>query len=217
MRILRTCLFALALCSAVGLGSCRGTYYSTMEKFGVHKRDILVDRVEEGREEQAEAKEQFLTTFEQFKALTGVDGGELEDVYDRLKRELGRCEDEADDVADRIESIERVADDLFDEWEDELDEMTSPELRGKSRRSLLETQERCEELVSTMKRAELRMEPVLVAFRDHVLYLKHNLNARAVASLQDTVVSIEADVSRLIEDMQRSIQEADDFIASMGA
>ncbi len=198
-------------------GSCKSAVYSVKEKFGVHKRDILVERVEEGREEQAEAKEQFLTTFEQFKRLTQYDGGELEDVYDSLKKELGRCENEAEDVSGRIESIEDVAEDLFEEWEDELEEIQNPELRSKSRHSLLETRDRYDQLVTAMKRAEMRMEPVLVAFNDHVLFLKHNLNARAVASLQDTVVEIEADVSRLIAEMQQSIQEADDFIAAMGS
>ena len=39
-------------------GGCQKAYYGTMEKFGVHKRDIMVDRVEEARDSQQEAKEQ---------------------------------------------------------------------------------------------------------------------------------------------------------------
>ena len=38
--------------------ACQKAYYSTMEKFGVHKRDIMVDRVGEARDSQEEAKEQ---------------------------------------------------------------------------------------------------------------------------------------------------------------
>jgi hypothetical protein len=204
-------LLALSLAAA-----CRSGYYATMERFGVHKRDILVERVQEGRQEQAEAQQQFQTTFERFKELTGAEGGELERVYDRLRKELTLCEDDAEDVREHIDSIEDVAGDLFDEWEGELDEITNRELRAKSRQQLEDTRTRYRALLGTMRSAEARMEPVLVAFRDHVLFLKHNLNARAIASLESTVVAIEGDVSRLIDEMKKSIQEADEFIASMG-
>jgi hypothetical protein len=59
------------------------------------------------------------------------------------------------------------------------------------------------------------MAPVLAAFKDTVLVLKHDLNAQAVASLQGTVVEIERDVEALIDDMEASIAEADRFVAGM--
>jgi hypothetical protein len=66
-----------------------------------------------------------------------------------------------------------------------------------------------------MKRAEKKIAPVLSAFRDQVLFLKHNLNAQAVASLQGELVSIESDVASLIREMEASINEADSFIQSL--
>jgi len=42
--------------------------------------------------------------------------------------------------------------------------------------------------------------------------LKHNLNAKAVGSLGGEVVSIEREVTALIDDMNLSIREADNFI-----
>jgi len=66
-----------------------------------------------------------------------------------------------------------------------------------------------------MKRAEKKMEPVLSAFRDQVLFLKHNLNAKAIASLQTELVSVEAEVNSLIRDMETSIKEANAFISAM--
>ena len=197
------------------LTSCQSAYYAAMEKFGVHKRDILVDRVEEGREAQEEAQEQFKTTYETFKELTGIDGGELEAVYTRLNKEYERCVDEAGTVSDRIASIESVADDLFREWEQEIGEFTNEDMARTSRESLENTRRRSTELVGLMRQAESRMEPVLAKFKDNVLFLKHNLNAQAIANLQDTVVDIGGDIDRLIADMERSIAEADEFIDSM--
>ncbi len=59
------------------------------------------------------------------------------------------------------------------------------------------------------------MKPVLAAFKDQVLFLKHNLNAKAISSLQPELSKIEGNVSRLIKEMEKSISEADKFIQSM--
>ena len=59
------------------------------------------------------------------------------------------------------------------------------------------------------------MEPVLKQFNDYVLYLKHNLNAQAIASLKGEATSIQTEISRLITQMNASIAKADEFVKSM--
>lgn len=208
---------AIAMAALVGVAglACRSTYYAAWERLGYEKRHLLADRVEEGREAQQEAQEQFVSTLERFKALTGFDGGELEDVYDDLSAEYERSEARATEVRERIDAIEQVAGDLFDEWESEIDEISRADLRARSAEGLRETRDRYGELIRAMHRAEARMDPVLTAFRDQVLFLKHNLNARAVASLEGTVQGIEGDVDALVRDMQEAIEEADRFLATM--
>jgi chromosome segregation ATPase len=195
--------------------SCRSAYYSTLEAFGKEKRDILVDRVESAQGDQEKAKQQFQTTLEKFKAITGFQGGDLEKEYDQLKSEYDRSVSRADDVRGRISSIQEVAGDLFDEWKTEAAEIQSPDLRRQSEQLLRDTRDRYDRLLSAMQRAEGKMTPVLTAFHDQVLFLKHNLNARAIASLQGNVQGIETDVQSLIAEMERSIAEANTFIASM--
>jgi hypothetical protein len=68
-----------------------------------------------------------------------------------------------------------------------------------------------------MEQAAARMDPVLDAFRDQVLFLKHNLNAQAISALAGTTRDLQKDISRLIADMEKSIKEADAFIAAMHA
>jgi hypothetical protein len=114
-----------------------------------------------------------------------------------------------------VASIEKVARDMFAEWKEENEQYQSADLKRKSAQLMGETQRRYDQLIAAMKRAEATMQPVLSAFGDQVLFLKHNLNAQAIASLQDTVVEIEVEVGKLIAEMQRSIEEADAFIASM--
>ncbi|MAY75702.1 MAG: DNA repair protein [Phycisphaerae bacterium] len=202
---------------AASIGACASTGIAIREQLGYAKREQLVDRVQDARDEQAEAKEQFATTLEEFRALTGFRGGDLERVYNKLNREYERSRDAAGHVSNRIRDVERVASAMFREWEDELDQYTSDSFRDASERQLRETQARYDDLVRAMQRAEGRMGPVLDLFGDQVLFLKHNLNARAIGSLDTTVDELEDEIDRLIAEMNVSIEEADAFIAELGS
>lgn len=197
------------------LAACSSAYYKTMESFGVEKRDILVDRVEEARDAQDAASEQFASALEQFRATVNFDGGDLEKIYDRLNSEYESSVSEAEDVSDRIDSVESVATDLFEEWNQELEQYSRKDLRASSARLLKDTRTRYDKLMKSMRRAESSMQPVLDAFHDQVLYLKHNLNARAIGALRNELDTIERDTARLIAQMQKSIAEANAFIDSM--
>ena len=196
-------------------GGCQKAYYSTMEKFGVHKRDIMVDRVEEARDSQQEAKEQFRSALEQFSTVLNFKGGRLEDKYKTLQAEYDKSKAKAEEVKERIDAVEDVSEALFDEWEDELDQYSNKSLRRDSEKKLNRTRRQYEQLIKAMRRAEAKIAPVLKAFHDQVLYLKHNLNAQAIASLQSELVAVESDIAVLIIEMEKSIGEADSFIKSM--
>lgn len=206
-------LFLLPL--LVLFGGCASVQYSAMEKVGVYKRDILVDRVEDAREAQQDAKEEVTSAYEQFTTLVKVDGGDLEKTYKRLQGSIDDTRDSVDEVDDRIAAIEEVAGDLFDEWREELGQYSSASLRRSSEQKLRDTQVRYKKMLSSMKRARSRIDPVLNVFEDHVLFLKHNLNARALASLKNEVSSIEGKVDTLIRDMEKAIAEAEHFISTM--
>lgn len=198
-----------------GLTACSSLYYSTMEKFGYQKRDLLVERVEEARESQASAKQQIQTTFEAFRSLTGFEGGELEANYRTFKSLQEQSVARAADVGKRIASIEEVGGDMFTEWGEEIGQIQNPDLRAQSEKMKADTERRYIGLIQTMKAAEQRMQPVLTAFNDQVLFLKHNLNAAAISSLQNQATRIQSDVDELVAEMQKSIEEADRFIQSL--
>lgn len=204
--------FVVVTLLAVG---CRSAVYSAYEKVGVYKRDLLKKRVIAARDEEKEAAEQFKDALTKLRELYGNQNTPLEKTYDRLKGEFDDSNERAEAVRKRVRDVETVAADLFREWEAEIKQYTSESLRSSSREQLRQTRQRYGEMHSALKRAELGMEPVISKFRDHVLYLKHNLNAQAIASLKGEAVSIQNDISRLIEDMNRSIQQADEFIKQM--
>jgi len=212
MKSLVTCL---ALATVLLTAGCSSTYYNTLEKFGYAKRELLVDRVEKAQEAQTDAKEQFSSALERFLAVTKVEGGALQSKYDALNSEFKRSEARAIAVRERIASVEDVGEALFSEWKQELQHYTNSNLRRESQRQLEGTRRNYDNLLRLMHRAAERMDPVLSTFRDQVLYLKHNLNAQAIASLGNTHRELEAGISRLIADMEASIRESEAFIKTL--
>lgn len=197
------------------IAGCDATYMAAMEKMGYAKRDILSDRVKSARDAQEDAKKEIQSTLEQFGKVVAYEGGDLEATYKKLNGELEASEDSAKAVRKRIADVESVADALFSEWERELSQYSSADLRRKSQAKLTQTKSRYKEMLGAMKRAEQRIEPVLKPLRDQVLYLKHNLNARALSAIKGELVKVDAQVDQLVKDMNRSIAEADKFIQSM--
>jgi septation ring formation regulator EzrA len=194
---------------------CDTAYIAAMEKIGYAKRDIMSSRVKSARDAQEDAKKEIQSTLEQFGQVVSYEEGDLEATYKKLSGELETSEDSAKAVRKRIADVESVADALFSEWERELGQYSSADLRRKSQAKLTQTKSRYKEMLGAMKRAEQRIEPVLKPLRDQVLYLKHNLNARALAAIKGELVKVDAQVDQLVKDMNRSIAEADKFIQSM--
>ena len=115
----------------------------------------------------------------------------------------------------RIDKVEDVAEALFDEWQTEIGEISKASLRRNSESKLRETQRSYSQLVKSMRRAESKMEPVLTAMKDNMLYLKHNLNAQAIGAIKGEFASLQTDISGLIKEMNKSIDESNKFIASL--
>jgi len=197
------------------LTGCQSAYYGAMEKVGYHKRDIMVDRVEDAKESQEDAQKQFSSALEEMQALLNHDGGDLESAYNKAKDEYESAQDAADDVTNRIDKVEDVAEALFDEWQSEIGEISKASLRRNSETKLRETKRSYNQLVKSMRRAESKMPPVLTAMKDNMLYLKHNLNAQAIGAIKGEFTSLQTDISGLIKEMNKSIEESNKFIASL--
>ncbi|MGI6657566.1 MAG: DUF2959 domain-containing protein [Desulfobulbus sp.] len=202
---------------ACGLSACNTVYYNAMEKAGIHKRDIMVSRVKEARDSQNRAKEQFLTALDQFRSVVNFQGGNLEKEYNKLSATLERTEQGAKAVHDRIRAVENVSEALFREWRAELKQYSNDALRRSSQEQYNRTQRKYAELMHAMKRAESRLEPALVPLRDQVLFMKHNLNARAIAGLSGEVGTVQANVHTLVRDIEIAVQQANAFISTLQA
>jgi ElaB/YqjD/DUF883 family membrane-anchored ribosome-binding protein len=213
--MLKLTLLLLLLAIPIGFSACDTAYITTMDKMGYAKRDLLSSRVKSARDAQADAKKDIQDALDQFGQVVAYQGGDLESTYKKLKSELQNSEDSAETVRSRIEAVEHVADSLFSEWKAELGQYSNGDLRRKSEAKLSQTKARYHDMLAAMKRAEQRIDPVLKPLRDQVLYLKHNLNARALAAMKGELVKVDAQVDQLVREMNRSIAEADKFIQTM--
>lgn len=191
---------------------CQSTYYAMWEKMGKEKRHLLREQVEKSRDDQKKASEEFKDALTRLKELYGLQGGDLESMYNRLSDDYNDCRKRAQAIEDRMEKIQRIAQDLFDEWRREIDQIQNADFRSQSTKRLKSTQERFARLATALHTARERMDPVLSNLNDYVLFLKHNLNAQAIGSLKGEAASIETDVDRLIRDIEKSINEADAFL-----
>mgnify|MGYP001231062292 FL=1 len=205
-------LWIIGMLAALTVSGCQSAYYGAMEKVGIDKREIMVDRVAGARKAQDEAKETIKTTLEQFSAVVEIKSGDLQKTYNKFDKLFKDTEADVTEVHSRIASIESVSGALFKEWKAEIKTYTNAELRKQSEAQLKASQARYEQMIKAMKAASAQMDPVLASFRDQVLFLKHNLNSAAISSIQGEVVKIKGDVSRLIADMDKAIAEADAFI-----
>jgi len=199
------------------VAACRSIYYEAWETLGREKRDLLRRDVAAVKQEQTEVAEQFQDALDRLRAVYGSSGSELERRYDDLRREYETSERKAESLRDRIRRAERVASDLFYEWESELATMHNASLKRSSREKLDRTRKRWEGLQAAMARSERSMEPVLLQLRDQVLFLKHNLNAQALGALEAEARTIDRDVASLVTSMQRAISEADAFLSTLGS
>ena len=203
------------LVSLLVLASCKSMVYSAYEKVGVYKRDLLKKRVVAARDEQKQAQQEFKDALTRIKEITHFEGGELEKRFRDLQSDYDDAASRVAAVHKRVKDVETVGSDMFAEWDKENREIQTDELRQSSRRQLNETRQHYDEMLRALKKAEQSMDPVLTKLHDYVLVLKHSLNAQAVASLAGESAKIQADISRLIEDMNNSIAHADEFIKKM--
>ena len=192
----------------------QNVYYQGRESLlGHHKRDIVVAQVDQACDSLRDCRDQFVDALDKFKSVVKMQDSPLEQRYQLLKSRYDLCRNKAEQLSLRIQAIEQVSEALFDEWEAELELYSNRSLRARSQQQLKKSRLQYQRLIKAMQTAEARMHPVLAAFQDQVLFLKHNLNAHAIAALRQEFVDIGVDISRLIDIMEKTIREASEFVS----
>jgi hypothetical protein len=186
-----------------------------MEKVGIHKRDIMVDRVENVQESQEDAQKEFKSALEQFSSLVKIENSDLKSAYEKFNDQYEDAKEASEEVSKNIDKLEDVSLALFDEWAQEIEQYQNAKLKSQSKTKLKNTQAKYKAMMRSMRQSEKSMEPILATFYDNVLTLKHSLNAQAIGALEGEFKSLKSDVTLLIQQMNNSIKESDKFIQEM--
>ncbi len=205
----------LHLISLLFFISCSQIKYSAWETLGVEKRDLFKREVKSVKENQKDSVESFQDALTRLKEVYDFDGGDLEKSYKKLNSAYERSKEDAATVTEDIKELNKVAVDLFKEWENEISEISSKDLKRKSKKQLNETRTKYEDLHKKLISSEKKMEPILSKLRDQVLSLKHNLNSKAIAGLKTEGSRIENDIEKLMQEMTASTKEAEELIKEL--
>lgn len=201
------------LLSPNGVGADWGI--PSIDTFYQEPRDILISRVEAASDAQQETAEEFKSALEKFKEVVNFDGGDLEKKFNTLNAAYERSEEAANNITKRVDRVVRASNNLLSEWRDELAQYHDAAIKQRAEAQFDETRVKAEKLIAAMRKAEAKTKPVLGAFKDQVLFVKHNLNTQAISALQQESSIIEQDVSALIVEMEASIAEAEAFIQTI--
>lgn len=206
-------LGAYQLMSPNGIGARWGI--PSFDTFYQEPRGVLVTRVEAARDVQQETAEEFKSALERFKEVTQFSGGDLEKKFHQLNSAFEDSENAAAEVSNRIDRVTDATNRLLKEWRVELDDYHDPAIKARANTQFDATRLHAERMIAAMRKAEQKTKPVLDAFRDQVLFVKHNLNMQAISSLTQESSVIARDVAQLIIEMEASIAEAEAFIGAI--
>lgn len=195
--------------------SCSQMKYSAWETLGVEKRDLFKREVKSVKENQKDSVESFQDALTRLKEVYAFDGGDLEKNYNKLSSAYEKSKEDAAAVSEDIKELDKVAEDLFEEWKDEINEISSQDLKRRSKKQLKETKSKYEDLHKKLVSSEKKMDPILGKLKDQVLYLKHNLNSKAIAGLKTEGAKIENDIEKLMKEMTASTKEAEELIKEL--
>ena len=199
----------------LNLMSCSTVYYNTWEFFGQEKRDILESKMENVESSQESASEQLQDSLEIIREKYNFKEGELEETYDDLSDDYDSFEKRSQDLKQRISSAEVVAEDLFDEWKEEAYTLDNRTYRKNSLNKRSQTMRSFNLALVSTKKVQKKMDAILKQYKDHVIYLKHNLNAKIVGKLEVEMKSIAKDVQSLIKEIKASKNRTSDFISTL--
>lgn len=204
-------------CIALGafLTGCTTMYYSFWETLGREKRDLLKSNVESAKSDQADVQEEFEDALTHIKRAYGMDGGKLEGVYKQIKSDHEDAVAKSKALSQRIEKIDSIGRDLFEEWAAEIKKISNPRYRQSSDAKLKASKQQFAGLMASLRTSEKKIPPVLKKLEDQVLFLKHNLNAMALGAFKAESQSIEKDIKALTVEMKKSIQASEDFAKTL--
>ena len=204
----------LTTIAVAALAGCKSstTVVKAMDTIGFEKREMLKDRLQEARDAQVAAKQQLQSALYTLRRMDTVAPTEMADLHDDLESEVNKTEDEIDDLNDNIQSVESVAQVMFEDWQEDLAKYEDQQLRQKSQEELRQTQQNYNAMIAQLKSTHEKLVSLVPALKDQVLYVEHSINAGVKPQESEKLDDVREQVSSLIEELEGSIDRTQRFI-----
>jgi hypothetical protein len=204
---------SLALLALVA-GGCKSFGGSFLVFGGSHApQEDLVARARGAEKDIQEARADFAAASQLYQRLSSPQAVELEKLSGEFEDAVETCEDRAEDMADRIEAIREETVGLVKDWTEELARFSSDAVRKKSEAQMRDTEAYAQRLIAALERLQGRVQPVLLKLQDYELFFEHNLNARAIATLQDTYKDFDNEFRAFESELGKAQGEITAFLA----
>jgi len=182
---------------------------------GVKQAENLVKKTEASAKAITEAREQIKTTLDGYNALIEGNVEDTKKAYGNLQKEMDRSDDRAEDVGKRIDEMNVEADKYFADWTRSLDGISSPDLRARSEERMKDARSRYDQILATTGKAGDMFASFIQNLRDQVTYLGHDLNPRALASLEGDATKLNTAAESFFGKIDSAIDEATSYAASL--
>jgi phosphoenolpyruvate-protein kinase (PTS system EI component) len=167
-------------------------------KTGPADVDDLVAAVEKVNKELDLSKATMLAAVQKLQGATAPDfQGDAVKAHKELVAAVEDSEDQAEDLRKGIEKMQAAAVPVFDQWTKDLEAYSNPEMRQRSQARLSAARERYDSVLAAVEPLLVEYETVNQSLRDHVLFLKHDMNPAALATIQDDVRRVAKDAAGL--------------------
>ncbi len=206
---------ALLILTLISLSACQSTYYKAWEFLGKEKRDLLTSKIEDTKDSQKDSQKEVKDILEQVRNKYGLEAKEIESFYDNLKSDYESFKAQANELKGNAKDVRTIAKDLFQEWEQEAYTFKNSSYKRSSLKKLQETKREFNSLSRQMAQSEAQLDQVLNVLRDQVLFLKHNLNAKTLASFEGEFDRIEKEIETLIRRIDQSLSATENFQLSL--
>jgi len=198
---------AAVLVATVGVGEAQ----SPANK----KTDKLIYRAQQTTSGIRAANLQVKKTLESYNYIVEGKAQDSTAEYKKLVKDIDKCRSSRNDVRVKAESMQKVADKFFLDWEESLAGFNGEDMRAKSEGRMNETLENYNKIFEAGGKAGADFDTFIASLDDQVLYLGQNLNPAGIAELTDEAAALNQQADEFFKSIDETIQVAVKYSTSL--
>ena len=150
-------------------------YMSSVALTGAESRQHVVEAITEGVSEQQVAEDEFESAGRMLASIQTASEAEASKLYSEYLDQIDRCARHVERFNEQISVLQAGAENLFVDWEAELEQFTSEAIREQSSRRLDAARSGFALLHEELMGVHGQMAASLSTHKDYALYFNHNL------------------------------------------